>query len=528
MPEKYSTGVAQFLPANLDLLVGSLSEYQDHLSLLVIKGLRNPAAELGPEEADQVVRMRLGLCRAFGRDIDRPSSEQDVHQYGLYGTAAALEILSHAKHIEQFNANRADLLTPQARELAETLLMLWNFLAFAIEDLSQLTTSKWWKQTRTTLRNCAMLCALASLRKPLKDIAEQQQETPSLTLASELSRILSGDYIKRMAKILFSSLKSAYTPYSRVPASYRLRFDSPNISEAFTFSFATDSAGLPGTWNEWLFLSSSVLIAMTRAFSAGLLTSDEISEIFKVSSIDRMREVTKKSSSLDQRVRLFALYSLLQLDGDESKIPGNLLLSDKQKQWLLKEVSITAAAILKNSVALIDSHIPYEIRFRRDGKTEYHDDYFVVPVVPILLTVIARTKSAWLFRPKVKSLINSWAETGQANRKNQSDIPIIVPYQLGEYNGTVNSLYYKEAATYVAHVIKERRGKGIFLALWGYVATNWRSFLTAFSGIGLLGIAYFLQTKGQPSDALLGAGLTLVLSWLARLLYDLGKKIWMG
>jgi hypothetical protein len=176
----------------------------------------------------------------------------------------------------------------------------------------------------------------------------------------------------------------------------------------------------------------------------------------------------------------------------------------------------------------MDAHVPYEVVFETETRREHHDDYFVVPVIPMLLHLVAVYKPRWLFRPRVKLVINAWADVVEVNDENPDDNPIVLPNQVGEYNGTVNALYYHEAAIALVTAIRKRRLVGWLLAVMGYADENRRSLaLGVFGSLALLA-EYFLQTHGQPSDALTHAGITLLLAFMARLLYDSLKKFIAG
>lgn len=518
-------GIRQYSPGRLRALATAFQDFAQTLPRLVIPRVLTPINFARSGVLPDHVHERAQRCLAFGRDLDRPPSAL-VTQYGLYGTAAALELLSLAPEREQYATSRVDSLSPEARTWAEAYLRLWNFLAFAVLDLSSNEHSKFWLQNRILLRNSNILRALGSIREGLLTVAdpaklEKLECWPELQ--QDLAAMLGDAGLNRVGSEVLRHLIGARVAYSALPADFPLRLESsPSLGEPCLFRFASETQSLPATWNQWIFLWSSALIGVIGAYSAEIINEDEVAAICTASQVTRLRTLLEDpSKGVEDRVRLFSLYALSHLAPDipGTLIPNRLRLSADERRWLEREIAITVRRILRNDVSLIDAHIPYEVLF--DGATHHlhHDDYFVIPVVPISISLLAQYRAHWLFRPRIKAILNTW----MAATKQDLNWDVL-PYQLGEYNGTVNSLYYHEAALNVAEALNKRAGRGWLLAVIGWAVTRWQS-IALFSSAGLVfGLAAYLQTQGKPSEALVGAGITLILSWTARFAYDIAKK----
>src|SRR5687768_3260541 len=112
---KYAKGMRQFLPAQLEALATSLEQYVDSLTVSILARTRQPHRPSNSELPGRISR-RFERCKAFGRDLDRPLKAYDGGQYGLYGTAAALELLAQSREAAQFEVGRKINLTPDSRE----------------------------------------------------------------------------------------------------------------------------------------------------------------------------------------------------------------------------------------------------------------------------------------------------------------------------------------------------------------------------------------------------------------------------
>jgi hypothetical protein len=163
----------------------------------------------------------------------------------------------------------------------------------------------------------------------------------------------------------------------------------------------------------------------------------------------------------DDRYRLYALWALAHLEGTWRH----------REQWLAFEIAETCTRLLNADMGLVDVHSPYQVFFTtRSAGEKYRDDYYVIPVMPIMVEVLARYRPSRLFRPGVIKLLRSWIAV-VATRQKEGQLSRL-PGQSGTYNGTVNALYYHEAALAAAQAMREHRKAGWVLYFWGMLREN--------------------------------------------------------
>ena len=156
-------------------------------------------------------------------------------------------------------------------------------------------------------------------------------------------------------------------PYCELPSDYPLKLAESDSAGACVFRLGSDAEGLPSTWNQWLFVWGSALIGIVSAYQAGVVTQDELLSICAASDVASVRGLLDDpDKKIDDRIRLFTLYSLQRLDPKHAGAAlGRLRLSDDEGRRLEKSIALTVLRLLRSDVSLIDAHLPDDVLFKR-------------------------------------------------------------------------------------------------------------------------------------------------------------------
>ncbi len=511
--QKHFIPFQDVIPSQIKALAKQLNEFIDALPQIVLQAYRNP---IKLAEATELALHKERLCRcvAFGQQLKYLTPDRNEYgQYGLYGTAAALELLALSDYARVYKENSSEALTNRTTIWANRFLCTWNFLVLAIEDLSSHRESKFWTQAQVTLRNVNVLRSLAAVNTTIEVFvdAEKSNLIPELAaLKTDLGDKLSKSGIKKLAKLIYSRIKAAKIDFSQTIPNTELH--SSKEDSGTIFCFATSSYTAPTTWNQYLYLSASVLIALIKAYQAQLLTSDEVIAMFSSSDSDRLIKVLQEVKGIDARIKLFTLYALSLLDARHTRIisnkifeaprpktspytgiPYHLEIGQAESQWLSKTVVQTTEVLLKSDLLLIDLHIPYDVSLSWLN----YSDYFVIPLVPILLELLVRYDSNSIYRSYTFNLLKAWAVSA-AGLSEQKPVPFqVLPYQHGEYNGIVNMLYYREAAMLIVFTLEKTAGKGIWLWFYRNLVDRWMLLLIIIVGLAVFVLLYYFWTQSQ-------------------------------
>jgi hypothetical protein len=248
--------------------------------------------------------------------------------------------------------------------------------------------------------------------------------------------------------------------------------------------------------------------------------------------VARMIDVLKDSgTNRDDRVRIFGLWALdhlsSKLRGAESTesryvrqddgVPAMLEFSDRWDVWLAAEINHTAERLIRNNVALFDLHSPYQVFFTtRSVGERYREDYFVIPVLPTLLDLIAKYQPSWVFRPAVGQLLHMLYVA--ANERDSLGNMSVLPFQAGNYNGTVNALYYCEATTRIAAALRDGHKRAWWYRSLGMVRDQKKVLVLGGLTAGvIIGIGALL-VYGEPSSTAVGFLLGIAASFVANLI----------
>lgn len=416
---------------------------------------------------------RLSRCTSYGQHLDAlPGDRQSIGQFGLYGTAAAIELLTRTSGIKALPAKPSNELTPSEIHLGKLFLSSWNFLNLITSSFSEVEQSKFWEQSRITLRVCHVLRAAAAARPMLSALADQGKSAaldPGNLIDKDLGATFGEAAVDTLCRTLHARILSA-----RIKGNGAFRIERPSLTTGFLFGCNSEDA--PTTVTDWLFMWGSVISAVVRAAKSGAIDDEHLAAVCTRMDEENLEAVLRdKGCCSDDRYRLYALWALAQLDGPWQH----------RKKWLAAEIAETCSRLLKADMGLVDVHSPYQVFFNtRSAGEKYRDDYYVIPVMPIMVELLARYRPSRLFRPGVIRILRSWTDVAAARSKDGQLGRL--PGQSGTYNGTVNALYYHEAALTAARAIRGKQKAGWLLYTWGALREN----MTIVAGITFFLIAW--------------------------------------
>lgn len=498
-----------------------------HLTAEVSRCDRSPE-RLAEQDAYEVFEMRLKQSKAFGQHLQRlPQDRLKYGQYGMYGTSSGLELLCMAEPASTFlRTTRNTPCGGDVRDWATEFLKAWNFFDLAIFELSGIDDSRFLGQWCTVLRTCHVLRAVGAARPFLAEFADEQKRYHAgcdEALVKNLHGSLTIDTAQEIARVCFERLREAQA-FSR---DVRSRAFSASVDpNETTFCFACGAQEVPETWKDWVFVWSSVLVAVTRAAQTGILTTDQVEQICGPGDIERLISVLKNTHHHDARYRLFGLWALDNLSPNrygDSNVPeltrrGNVpqLLIDTTKnnnEWLETEIRSTCEELLRRNM-LTDSLSQYQVYFSDKMVGErYWYDYYVIPVLPILLDLVAVHKPDWLFRPRVAKLVRQCINISN-NQKPDEELEVL-PAQVGNFNGMVNLVYYCEAFSRIASAISKRAGRAWFKVPIGVLLDHPTAAVTIGLMVLLISFGIGLMTYIHPESIVIAFLLLIVFHTLA-------------
>lgn len=465
------------------LLADSSEAFADSLCAEAVICGRNPS-RLSNQEYCSSFADRLNRCNALGQHLQHvlPGRERD-DQFGCYGTAAGLELMATSAAARRLAADGAHTSTNGDRPWARSFLATWNFLDLVLENLSDKPESKFWEQTRTLLRLCHVLRAICACSPVLVRFGDEatagQFEAPAY---DDVKQRVHTAYTHGLARKVFAQIASLKFLVSADETCFRATTDNGESS----FRFAVDASESAENCTEWVFVWSSVISATCRAFRAGIIPAASASAVVGPTDIRHLMSVLEDRQALsDDRYRAFGLWALSQLPTPSDGKPLAFGMDSGSKKWLVTEARNTCRRLLAGATSLVDVHSPYQVYFsQRTVGEKYHDDYFVVPVMPVVVDLIARYRPMWLFRPTLRSVLNEWIRC--TTTRDESGSVRTLPFQVGTANGTVNSLYYVEAARAAAARIREFVRVAPLLNAIGHLRDRWQLILGIGAGAGVV------------------------------------------
>jgi hypothetical protein len=453
-----------------------LVDLQQHIARVTATCYREPKRLLETRDFEPYKEL-LSCSSAFGQFLDTPATDAERlrGQFGLYGTAAALELLSAAPSAAKLASLDHTAPDPSDADWARRFLSTWLFFRLTILNLGAPDSTKFWIQDRNTLRLCRALSSLARIKDVLRDL--NGSRVSKLLKDDELATKLEiGDgglkYLDIVEAILERLDRAVIT---RAPPEVAAGLKNTNVRSVV---FAIETDDIAERKGVWLFLWSSYLRAIAEAFAAGLLSTARLSaQITREDLINLKLLLREADPSLDPRYILFGLYgwSVVVLN----LLPEELALGDDH-EWFTKRVRRLVLQLSRDDVRLLDLHSPYQIYFKdAPGGPKYHDDYFIIPTLPIVIELMSTVQARLLFRPRVVRLLDEILAVASDGSSRLGRLP----GQLTELNGTVNVAYISRAAAAAAKAIKDRASLAWVLSAGGYVMEHWRGIAI---GSGLL------------------------------------------
>lgn len=400
---------------------------------------------------------RLKRTVAFGQWATPATTEDEMRdaQHGLFGTCAALQVLSKSAWAV---AVRKQEISAAQTPWVETYLKTINFLDLVADGRREGEESelKVAAELNVTLRACHAARALAAAAPVLGDLSTNRGELAGAmdqAVLDDLQGDLTG-VVPRIAPEVLATLQKVHVPSE---TARKTGFRPAKVSEGINlYAFAAigdDERDLPVNVDDWVFMYGSVLVALVRALAAGLTRDSlEAEQICPLKDLVVFREQMEKppTEELDDRLLLFGLWALSHLD---TKTPGGPLeigleprlylpswLSMSDPGWLKEQIVEVCDRLLGSEIRLADTFSPYSFRIDTREPADYKTDSLVVPVVPLLLSLIARYEPADLSRRPVLELIHACLEADAKSRPQASR-----PFQHSTRDGIVNLSYYQEA-----------------------------------------------------------------------------------
>lgn len=400
---------------------------------------------------------RLKRTVAFGQWATPATTDDEMRdaQHGLFGTCAALQVLSKSAWAV---AVRKQEISVAQTPWVETYLKTVNFLDLVAEgrregDESELKVAA---ELNVTLRACHAARALAAAAPVLKDLSANRGELSGAMDQAVLDD-LKGDLtavVPRIAQEILATLHKVHVPSEMArKTGFRPAKASEGINLYAFAAIGDEKRDLPANVDDWVFVYGSVLVALVRAWAAGLTRdSAEAERICPLKDFVVFREQMEKppAEGLDDRLLLFGLWALSHLDAvtpggplevgleTEVYLPPRLSISDGG--WLKEQIVEVCDRLLGSEIRLADTFSPYSFRIDSREPADYKTDSLVVPVVPLLLSLIARYEPTNLSRRPVLELIHACLDADAENRPQASR-----PFQHSTRDGIVNLSYYQEA-----------------------------------------------------------------------------------
>lgn len=448
---------------------------------------------------------RLSRCTAFGRWASPvPQGQEENAQFGLFGTSAAVQILSQSHWAESLIAGHLGGLVEWLPDYLRTV----NFLDYVIQASAANDPPPVATEVALSLRACQAARAFASTAPVLDEVARREAQLATV-LEQEVLDDLGSDLravSQRNVTTLMESLAGAQSPAANAPsAAFRPPKTTPTTP---LYAFTQAAEDFPDNINDWVFLQASLLTTVLRCWAAQVLTDHTLAgRVLPEQSVAALRHVVEDPPpELDPRTRLLGLWAMSHLDHTTAGGPvsanaaepaflANAVFQEADVAWCGSQVRAVCAALLDREARLADTSSPYY--FATDhNHGEYKSDHLVTPVVPLVIALCARYAPTFLSRRSVLDLL-------QACVKPEKRISVFAarPHQLSTEDGVVNLSYYHEANAEFARAsdaLSVKPGSrftghfSAFLSDWGR--------LTVFAMFVLLGaVAYAVATLVHSS-----------------------------
>lgn len=456
---------------------------------------------------------RIGRTLAFGQHLSRSKSSD---QFGIYGTSAAIEVMANCPQAQ------ALLKEPPPDFINNDWLMCflrtWNYFDLIAHEFSLNAPID---QARSTLRICHMLRAAAAARSVIRRLATAYRDRIDPDLKTDLRLDSDPDPAKRIGSLMFDKLSTV-----RVEEAEKVFTTNPSHKRIYTFLYGTDSEpqGTPKSIREWLFLWSSVLVAVHRAMKSGIIEESQVASVITVDDLSHIRlAIENDALKGDPRCAAIGLWALDQLRRSSTESGENSLLGfwiRENKSWLHKQVGLICHALLKSPMWQ-DIYVPYERNFTAPHTVQFLD-FFVLPVFPVLIDLVAQHQPRNLFRPSVRRRLEDSVTGCQMRLPDESLCAL--PYQNSPWNGTVNCLYFREACQSLSQALKKRKNRIVWLAnwIWGWSwGQPWNVVAVFLMVVALVASFYMLYISKTHHDKTIYFMIGLLTSLMANVLTTL-------
>lgn len=485
------------LQCNGRALINGLSQLREVLARQFVAFPRIPIARLSEENVTipPELQARVERTLAFGQYISHPSTG---NQIGLYGTSAALEIMATSSAAARLL--KGSSVHPRDREWVSCFLRTWNY--FDLIASGHFDSRVLIDQSSSTLRICHMLRAAAAARLVLIKLSSAFRNEIDADIVHDLCLDEDPDPGKRIGRMLFEKLVSA-----RVVEREVKMFRTQSDSGATSFRYGTTSPQSPRNTRDWLFMWASVLMAIQRSLRAGIVEEEETERVIKTSDLLQIKiAIEDRELCDDARFRAFAIWALDHLQRES---PGQSELSeesrfrmwiqsDSVRKWTHANACSICAELLKTG-SWMDLSTPYTRSVT--GTTGSFLDYFIVPAFPVLIELLARHQPRKLFIRKVSRSLQE-SVTRCEKPLTDGSIPAL-PFQPSRWNGSVNCLYFREAAGAASLALGQKRAWPIWWANWGWGRISGQSQTTLLLSAFLLmnGLSFYVLFAKSPNKS---------------------------
>lgn len=469
------------------------------------KSLRERRKLTGDDDA-AALPPRLSRCTAFGRWASAvPPGQEENAQFGLFGTSAALQVLSQSHWAETLLGGHLGGLVEWLPDYLRTI----NFLDYVIQASATGDPPPVSTEVALSLRACQAARAFASAAPVLDEVARREPDLATV-LDREVLSDLGSDLrtvSHRNVATLVESLARSQRPAADAPgAAFRPPKTTPTTP---LYAFTQAAEDFPDNINDWVFLQASLLTAVLRCWAAQVLTVHALAgRVLPEQSVAALKHVVEDPPpELDPRTRLFGLWALSHLDRTTAGGPvsastpeptflANAVFQEADVAWCSNQVRAVCAALLDREARLADTSSPYY--FATDhAHGEYKSDHLVTPVVPLVIALCARYAPSFLSRRSVLDLL-------QACVKPETRISVFAarPHQLSTEDGVVNLSYYHEAnAEFVrASDALSLKPSSRFAGHFSAFLSDWGR-LTVFAMFVLLGVVAYAVASLVHSSA---------------------------
>ena len=449
-----------------------------------------PGELLRKGHVEREIAARADRLVAFGQFAERAhAANEHLANAGLFGTSSAIEAMTLCIASEDVDDSLKS-------DLQSSVIRAWNFVDVAAGLAISDSKSKYYWQFRCTLRACHVLRAAAVIRPLLSSIAEG---------ANAIAR--RADDQQRAAIADFESTFQSVVQTCITTLSDACQVSTIDVGgfPSWMWRFAAeddrpDPLGVVRNTDQAVYLTSSVLVALARARSSGIVDDETARQLFPSERRDWLAKLLldrARSSSIDPRFVLFGLWALSHLDDTKpdlhplrvtfgpSALPYTPLQhltpgTDFDPKRFVARIDEALTEVLADPARLVEVQSDYRMVI-----SGYRRDYFAVPVVPLVIMLAARYQPRWLFRRSVGQIFERVTDAASATSCDD------IPYQLSAgSNGVVFTSYLLAASCTARRSMVDMKGP--------HRLGQWLPAVTYQDNMGRVGVAALLVLLAGP------------------------------